>query len=138
MKVFCGKKRVGDVDVFYREGGRPDAPVILLLHGFPTSGHMFRNLIPALADRYRVIAPDRSRAELSDECRALPALPAIFSRAPATAVGNLGQERSILHPARRRGLQIHFLDTGHFALETHCDEIAARMRDLLARHLKDG
>jgi pimeloyl-ACP methyl ester carboxylesterase len=58
MKVSYGKKRVGDVDVFYREGGRPDAPVILLLHGFPTSGHMFRNLIPALADRYRVIAPD--------------------------------------------------------------------------------
>jgi pimeloyl-ACP methyl ester carboxylesterase len=34
--------------------------------------------------------------------------------------------------------EVHFLDTGHFALETHCDEIAARMRDLLARHLKDG
>src|ERR1700712_776151 len=49
---------VGDVDVFYREAGPPDAPVILLLHGFPTSGHMFRDLIPALADRYRVIAPD--------------------------------------------------------------------------------
>jgi pimeloyl-ACP methyl ester carboxylesterase len=58
MKVTYGTKRVGDVDVFYREAGRPDAPAILLLHGFPTSGHMFRNLIPALADRYRVIAPD--------------------------------------------------------------------------------
>jgi pimeloyl-ACP methyl ester carboxylesterase len=57
MKVFYWKKPVGDVDVFYREGDRPDAPVILLLHGFPTSGPMFRNLIPALADRYRVIAP---------------------------------------------------------------------------------
>jgi alpha-beta hydrolase superfamily lysophospholipase len=58
MKVSYGRKRVGDVEVFYREAGRPDAPVILLLHGFPTSGHMLRNLIPALADRYRVIAPD--------------------------------------------------------------------------------
>jgi pimeloyl-ACP methyl ester carboxylesterase len=58
MKVLYRTKRVGDVDVFYREAGRPDAPVILLLHGFPTAGHMFRNLIPALADRYRVIAPD--------------------------------------------------------------------------------
>jgi pimeloyl-ACP methyl ester carboxylesterase len=58
MQVSYGTKRVGDVDVFYREGGRPDAPVILLLHGFPTAGHMFRNLIPALADRYRMIAPD--------------------------------------------------------------------------------
>ncbi|HVI57013.1 MAG TPA: alpha/beta hydrolase [Luteibacter sp.] len=52
------RQRVGDVDVFYREAGPADAPVILLLHGFPTSSHMFRDLIPLLADRYRVIAPD--------------------------------------------------------------------------------
>jgi pimeloyl-ACP methyl ester carboxylesterase len=58
MRVSHHKKQVGDVEVFYRESGPADAPVILLLHGFPTSGHMFRNLIPALADRYRVIAPD--------------------------------------------------------------------------------
>lgn len=44
--------------VFYREAGEPDAPVIVLLHGFPTSSFMFRNLIPELADRYRVVAPD--------------------------------------------------------------------------------
>lgn len=44
--------------IFYREAGAADAPVIVLLHGFPTSSFMFRNLIPALADRYRVIAPD--------------------------------------------------------------------------------
>jgi pimeloyl-ACP methyl ester carboxylesterase len=49
---------VGDVDVFYREAGPADAPVLLLLHGFPTSSHMFRDLFPLLADRYRVIAPD--------------------------------------------------------------------------------
>jgi len=49
---------VGDVDVFFREAGPADSPVILLLHGFPTSSHMFRNLIPELADRFRVIAPD--------------------------------------------------------------------------------
>lgn len=49
---------IDGVDVFYREAGRADAPALLLLHGFPTSSHMFRNLIPALADRYRVIAPD--------------------------------------------------------------------------------
>jgi pimeloyl-ACP methyl ester carboxylesterase len=58
MNVSYRTKRVGDVDVFYREAGRPDASVILLLHGFPTAGHLFRNLIPALADRYRLIAPD--------------------------------------------------------------------------------
>ena len=44
--------------MFYREAGPKDAPAILLLHGFPTSSHMFRNLIPMLAERYRVIAPD--------------------------------------------------------------------------------
>ncbi|MFD3311891.1 alpha/beta fold hydrolase [Streptomyces sp. NPDC058694] len=49
---------VNNMEVFYREAGDPQAPVVVLLHGFPTSSHMFRNLIPALADRYRVIAPD--------------------------------------------------------------------------------
>ena len=46
------------VDVFYREAGSPDAPVVLLLHGFPASSFQYRELIPRLADRYRVIAPD--------------------------------------------------------------------------------
>lgn len=49
---------VDGVEIFYREAGPADAPVVLLLHGFPTSSHMFRNLIPLLADRWRVIAPD--------------------------------------------------------------------------------
>jgi len=43
--------------VFYREAGEPANPTILLLHGFPTSSHMFRELIPLLADRYHVVAP---------------------------------------------------------------------------------
>ncbi len=46
------------LEIFYREAGPKDAPTILLLHGFPTSSHMFRNLIPALADRFHVLAPD--------------------------------------------------------------------------------
>jgi len=46
------------VTVFYREAGKPDAPVVLLLHGFPASSFQYRELIPRLADRYRVIAPD--------------------------------------------------------------------------------
>jgi pimeloyl-ACP methyl ester carboxylesterase len=49
---------VAGLEVFYREAGPADAPVLVLLHGFPTSSHMYRNLIPALADAYRVIAPD--------------------------------------------------------------------------------
>ncbi|MBF9067239.1 alpha/beta fold hydrolase [Streptacidiphilus fuscans] len=49
---------VDGVDVFYREAGPEDGPVVLLLHGFPSASHMFRDLIPRLADRYRVIASD--------------------------------------------------------------------------------
>jgi pimeloyl-ACP methyl ester carboxylesterase len=50
--------RIGDIDLFYREAGAKDAPVLLLLHGFPTSSNMFRNLIPRLAGSFRIIAPD--------------------------------------------------------------------------------
>jgi pimeloyl-ACP methyl ester carboxylesterase len=52
--------------IFYREAGQETAPTILLLHGFPTSSHMFRNLIPALADRYHVVAPDLPGFGFSD------------------------------------------------------------------------
>ncbi|QJU60144.1 alpha/beta hydrolase [Sphingomonas sp. AP4-R1] len=52
------EETIDGVKVFYREAGPKDGPVVLLLHGFPTSSHMFRNLIPLLADKYRVIAPD--------------------------------------------------------------------------------
>ncbi|QBJ16486.1 alpha/beta hydrolase (plasmid) [Agrobacterium sp. 33MFTa1.1] len=58
MSVTYKTQQVGNVSVFYREAGAKDAPVLLLLHGFPSSSHMFRDLIPRLADRYRVIAPD--------------------------------------------------------------------------------
>ncbi|MFJ9535783.1 alpha/beta fold hydrolase [Streptomyces sp. NPDC101225] len=52
--------------LFYREAGPPGAPDVVLLHGFPTSSFMFRNLIPLLADRYHVIAPDHLGFGLSD------------------------------------------------------------------------
>lgn len=57
-KVSLKRVQADGVDVFYREAGPADAPVILLMHGFPASSHMFRELIPRLAGRYRVIAPD--------------------------------------------------------------------------------
>ena len=50
--------KIDGLDIFYREAGNPNNPTLLLLHGFPTSSHMFRNLIPALADKYHLIAPD--------------------------------------------------------------------------------
>jgi pimeloyl-ACP methyl ester carboxylesterase len=57
-KVTHKTVKVGDLDIFYREAGPNDAPAILLLHGFPTSSQMFRNLIPLLADEYHMVAPD--------------------------------------------------------------------------------
>ncbi len=62
------------VDIFYREAGPASAPTVLLLHGFPTSSHMFRELIPALAGKYHVVAPDypgfgNSSAPSQPSCR---------------------------------------------------------------------
>ena len=57
-KILYRKADVDGFNVFYREAGRADAPALLLLHGFPSASHMFRYLIPALSDRFRLIAPD--------------------------------------------------------------------------------
>jgi len=57
---------VEDINIFYREAGDPQAPAVLLLHGFPSSSHMFRNLIPELAAEYRVVAPDLPGFGFSD------------------------------------------------------------------------
>jgi pimeloyl-ACP methyl ester carboxylesterase len=52
------KANIDGLNVFYREAGSLDAPTLLLLHGFPSAGHMFRELIPALSDRFHLVAPD--------------------------------------------------------------------------------
>jgi alpha-beta hydrolase superfamily lysophospholipase len=57
---------VKGIRLFYREAGNPDAPTILLLHGFPTSSHMYRDLIPLLSDRYHIVAPDLPGFGFSD------------------------------------------------------------------------
>ena len=57
-RVLYKTAKVKGLDIFYREAGSPTNPTLLLLHGFPTSSRMFRNLIPQLADRYHLVAPD--------------------------------------------------------------------------------
>jgi len=57
-RVTYKTEKVDGLKIFYREAGPKDAPTVVLLHGFPSSSHMFRNLIPALSDKYHVIAPD--------------------------------------------------------------------------------
>src|SRR5438874_2189698 len=56
--VHYSTAKIQDLDVFYRDAGPKDAPVLLLLHGFPTSSNMFRNLISRLAGKFRLVAPD--------------------------------------------------------------------------------
>src|ERR1700758_4096727 len=51
-------EEVDGLKIFYREAGRADAPALLLLHGFPSASHMFRDLVPLLADRFHIVAPD--------------------------------------------------------------------------------
>jgi pimeloyl-ACP methyl ester carboxylesterase len=58
---------VDGLNIFYREAGLVDAPKLLLLHGFPSSSHMFRDLIPLLADRFHIVAPDLPGFGLSDD-----------------------------------------------------------------------
>ena len=85
--------------IFYREAGPVDAPVLLLLHGFPTSSYMFRNLVPALADRYRVIAPDHLGFGLSDapEVTAFEYTFDALTALTAALLGQLGISRYALY-----------------------------------------
>ncbi|ARM91078.1 alpha/beta hydrolase family protein (plasmid) [Rhizobium sp. CIAT894] len=100
VPVTCHRTtRVAGIDIFYREAGEEGAPVIVLLHGFPSSSHMYRNLIPALADRYHVIAPDLPGFGLSE----MPSPTAFeygfaaFSDVVARFLEQLGAERYALY-----------------------------------------
>ena len=57
-RILYKTTKIDSLDIFYREAGPKDAPTILLLHGFPTSSHMFRNLIMRLSDKFHLVAPD--------------------------------------------------------------------------------
>lgn len=66
MKTVCKTINVNGQNIFYREAGNAGSPVVLLLHGFPTSSLMFRNLVPLLADQFHLIAPDLPGFGFSD------------------------------------------------------------------------
>jgi hypothetical protein len=96
----------------------------VLLHGFPTSSHMFRDLIPLLADRYHLVAPNLPGfgfSDVPDRAR----FPAFFLPAGAEAF-------------RRDNpmAEIRLYDTGHFALETHAEEIGAAIHHFLRRNVE--
>jgi pimeloyl-ACP methyl ester carboxylesterase len=67
IQVRYRRKAVDGISIFYREAGHPSNPTVVLLHGFPSSSHMFRDLIPKLAGRYHVIAPDYPGFGYSDQ-----------------------------------------------------------------------
>src|SRR6202050_1469468 len=77
---------IGGLKISYREAGQPDAPTLLLLHGFPTAGHMFRDLIPLLADRAHIVAPDLPGFGNSD----MPDEGATSDRIPEPTAGSTG------------------------------------------------
>lgn len=102
--AFC---KVDNTNIFYRTAGNRSNPTVLLLHGFPSSSHMFRNLIPLLAVWGK------------NDPSFIPAGAEAF--------------RNDLPNA-----EIHFVDSGHFALESHLEEIATLMIEFLKKHLSDN
>ncbi len=172
---------VDGLDVFYREAGSNAAPTLLLLHGFPTSGHMFRGLIPLLAEHFHLVAPDlpgfgrttrRPRdmfaysfeklaevinrftevigldrfaevqldlmLDYASNVALYPEFQAYFRKHQPPLLAIWGKNDPFFLPpgaeAYGRDLpkaHIRFLDTGHFALETHAAEIAQAIRGFL-------
>jgi len=117
-----GFRTISGVNIFYREAGDPSKPTIVLLHGFPSSSHSFHDLIPLLADRFHVIAPDYPGMGYSDAPAPTVLRPTfddvaavidafIAERAPAPVIlymhdigGPLGMRIAMAHPERIAGL----------------------------------
>ena len=139
---------INGVEIFYREAGPANAPTILLLHGFPTSSHMFRNLIPALSDRFHLQREGNQAIQLAlfyDYQSNVPHYPAwqeyLREYQPPTLIV-WGKNDYIFpaegaHPYKRdlKNLEFHLLDTGHFALEEDGPLIASLIRDFYTKRV---
>ncbi len=105
--------KVEGLEVFYREAGDPSNPKLLLLGGFPASSHQFRNLIPALADRFHVLSPEYRQGD-------------IFF----TPEGGEAYLRDLPDARMVR------LNSGHFAVEDYLDEIVSGVKDFYDTNVK--
>jgi pimeloyl-ACP methyl ester carboxylesterase len=156
QEVNYSSVEVHGIKVFYREAGPADGPPILLLHGFPASSHMFRDLMPKLADRYRVIAPDYAGYGQSDAPSAAQ-FNYPFERLTdvvESLTDKLGLARYSLYmlviwgkndpfftvdgaQAYRRDVPkaaVHLFEGGHFLLQEHAEPVATLIRKFLGRH----
>jgi pimeloyl-ACP methyl ester carboxylesterase len=119
--------RTADVDgltVFYREAGASGGPTLVLLHGFPSASHMFRELIPLLADRFHIVAPDLPGFGKSD----MPARDD-FDYTFEHITDVIDRLTEVLDLDR---FALHVFDYGA-PLETHVEEIAAAIGEFLSR-----
>jgi alpha-beta hydrolase superfamily lysophospholipase len=132
---------INGIRTFYREAGAEHAPVVLLPHGYPSSSFQYRNFIPALSDRWRLIAPDFPGFGYSDTPDRSHFAYTFDGYADFleqfTAAMKL--TRYALYLAARAYLrdlpeaELHLVDGGHWALETNLDKIVALSRDFLGR-----
>jgi pimeloyl-ACP methyl ester carboxylesterase len=118
----------GGVNLFFVEAGPKGAPTVVLLHGYPSSSRMYAPLIPMLADRCRLIAPDypgfgQSEAPPPSRYRYT------FDHLAETT-GALAYARDV------PDAEIHILDAGHFALDEQADQVAQLTRNFLVRHIR--
>ena len=134
---------VGGINVFYREAGDPANPAIVLLHGFPSSSHMFRGLIEELKDEFYLIAPDYPGFGFSDapniaqfEYTLFPQWQEYFRANQPKTLITWGKNDPFFTEAGARAYlqdipkaELHLLDTGHFALEDQGSEIARLVQE---------
>jgi pimeloyl-ACP methyl ester carboxylesterase len=140
--------QVGPANLFYREAGTPGQQVLLLLHGFANSSHYFRHLMPKLAGRFHLIAPDLPSfgfttieegagyqftfAGLTETIQGF--VNELSLRRFAMYVFDYGAPVSfnlaVANPDSVTNADVRFLDTGHFALETNVDDFASEILKL--------